>query len=62
MLEKIGSVQLGTFLEKNYAFDCHCKSTENILLLVVDNIVNPIDSEDAVCATFSDFIGRHLTL
>ena len=31
------------------------KSTENILLPAVDNIVNSMDSGVAVCATFLDF-------
>jgi len=31
------------------------KSTEDILLLAVDNIVNSVDNEGAVCAAFLDF-------
>ena len=61
VLEKIVSVQLGTFLERNNVLDPHQgayrmgKSTEDILLLAVDNIVNSLDSEGAVCVAFLDF-------
>jgi len=61
VLEKIVSVQLGTFLEQTNALDPHQgayhmgKSTEDILLLAVDNIVNSLDSGGAVCAAFLDF-------
>ena len=50
VLEKIVSVQLGTFLEQNNLLDPHQgayharKSTEDILLLAVDNIVNSMDN------------------
>lgn len=61
VLEKIVSVQLGTFLEQSNAPDPHQgayragKSTENILLLAVDDIVNSMDGGGAVCAAFLDF-------
>ena len=57
VLEKIVSVQFIQYLENDnllhpYQGAFHCgKSTEDILLLTVDHIVNTLD---AVCATFLD--------
>ena len=60
VLEKIVSVQFIQYLEKNNllhphqgAFRCG-KSTEDILLLTVDHIVNTLDAGKSVCAAFLD--------
>ena len=60
VLEKFVSVQLIQYLEKNNllqphqgAFRCG-KSTEDILLLTVDHIVNPLGVGKSVCAAFLD--------
>ena len=60
VLEKIVSVQLIQYLEKNNllhphqgAFCCG-KSTEDILLLTVDHIVNTLGEGKSLCAAFLD--------
>ena len=58
VLEKIVSVQLIQYLEKNNLLHSHqgafcCgKSTEDILLLTVDHIVNTLGVGKSVCAAF----------
>ena len=58
VLEKIVSVQFIQYLKKNNllhphqgAFHCG-KSTEDILLLTVDHIVNTLGEGKSVCAVF----------
>ena len=60
VLEKIVSIQFSQYLEKNNllhphqgAFHCG-KSTEDILLLAVDHIVNTLDVGKSVCTAFLD--------
>ena len=60
VLEKIVLMQFSQYLEKNNllhphqgAFRCG-KSTEDILLLTVDHIVNSLDVGKSVCAAFLD--------
>ena len=60
ILEKIVSVQLTGYLETNHLFHPHQgtyqpgKSTEDILQLAVDYIVNCLDDKQIVCAAFLD--------
>ena len=60
ILEKIVSVQLSGYLETNHLFLSHQgayrsgKSTEDILQLAVDHIVNCLEDKQIVCAVFLD--------
>ena len=60
ILEKIVSVRLSGYLETNHLFHPHQgayrsgKSTEDILQLAVDHIVNCLDDKQIVCAVFLD--------
>ena len=60
VLEKIVSVQFSQYLEQNNLLHPHQgafrfgKSTEDILLLTVDYIVNSLDIGQSVCAAFLD--------
>ena len=60
IVEKIVSVQLSSYLETNHLFHPHQgayrsgKSTEDILQLAVDHIVNCLDNKQTVCAAFLD--------
>ena len=60
ILEKIVSVQLTGYLETNHLFYPHQgayrpdKSTEDILQVAVDYIVNYLDDKQILCAAFLD--------
>ena len=60
ILEKIVSDQLSIYLEDNHLLHPHQgayrsgKSTQDILLVAVDNIVHLLDKGEAVCAAFLD--------
>ena len=61
ILEKIVFEQLGDYLETNFLLHPHqgayrCdRSTEDILLAAVDQIVHSLDAGNAVCVAFLDF-------
>ena len=61
VLERIVSMQVGSYLKQHSFLNAHQgayrsgRSTEGILLSVVDFIVHSLDAGNSVCATFFDF-------
>jgi len=61
VLEKIVSIQVGSYLEQNSLLDPQQgayrsgRSTEGILLSAVDFIVHSLDAGNSLCAVFLDF-------